>query len=428
MAQSLKEIELTYEILDLQLLKPNTKNPNKMDAKTYQLLVKNIRREGFKDPILVVRDAEGYIIVDGHHRKKALQDLGFTWGPCVIAENADINNVTLSTLMLNKIKGRLDPSKVGAILMGLREEYSSKDLVDITGYSSQDLENYASILTIPELPDLAKFTSLCFFRYPGGKFRSRHKLLSVIPSHRVFVEVFGGAGHVVLNKPLTKDVIDVYNDLDSRLVSLFEVVRSRVQEFKERFNGLVYSRELFEKFRKETTVEGDPVESALRFYYLLRSGFAGDPQSSWGYSRENDHARSFWNGLEDLELIWKRLQTVHIDHLDFRECIRKWDSAETVFFVDPPYYGINYYRETFSERDHEDLYKLLCGAVVGKWLLTYNNHSWVREKYKGHEFRLASSPLSMSHERGLGSREMYHNLVIMNFNPEEAKIAEAFTS
>lgn len=412
-----KGFELSYEVLPLVKLKDNPKNPNVMSKPTYDLLVRSIKARGFKDPIIVqTQDEDGtWPIEDGHHRARALKDLGYDGAPCIIIKAE--GDISLSALMLNKIKGRLDPSKVGAILMGLRESYSSRDLVDLTGYSSQDLENYASVLKISELPDLARYSNLRFVRFAGGKFNVKHKIIGIFPSHRVFVEVFGGAGHIILNKPPSK--IEVYNDIDSNLVNLFEVVRNHFEEFKLKFNGLLYSAELFKKFKKEPKVEGDSVESALRYYYLLRASFFGLQNSSLGYSRETNHASGFWSNFEDLEKIWKRLQHIHIEHSDFRKCIKRWDSPDTVFFADPPYYDINYYKFGFKEQDHEDLYKMLCGAVVGKWILTYNNHPWVREKYRGKEIRLASAPLTMSIRKGLGSGVVYSNLVIMNFNPDE---------
>lgn len=409
-----EDFDLEYRVIDLDDLEENPNNPNVMSAPIYELLKAGIKKK-FKDPIIVRPGGDGkFLIEDGHHRKRALRELGYTVAPCVIVTGDD--ELDLSALMLNKIKGRLDPSKLGALLLGLRESYSAGDLVKTTGFSSQDLERYASVLSIPELPDLGRFASLRFLRYAGGKFNVRHKIIGAFPEHRVYVEVFGGAGHILLNKPPSK--IEVYNDLDSNLVNLFEVVRNRFDEFKEKFNGLLYSDELFEKFKGEPMVEGDPVESALRFYYILRASFFGLQDSTWGYSRESNHASSFWSNFEDLEKIWKRLQKVHVEKADFRKCITRWDSPETVFFVDPPYYGINYYKHGFEEADHEDLWKLLAGAVVGKWVLTYNHHPWVLEKYRGHELRLASAPLTMSVQRGLGSGTVYSNLVIMNYSPK----------
>ena len=68
------------------------------------------------------------------------------------------------------------------------------------------------------------------------------KLLPLIPEHACYVEVFGGAAALLLNKPPSP--MEVYNDADSELVNLFEVVRDDVDAFVKQADWLLYSREL----------------------------------------------------------------------------------------------------------------------------------------------------------------------------------------
>jgi DNA adenine methylase len=64
---------------------------------------------------------------------------------------------------------------------------------------------------------------LCFIPYIGGKFNLLNKLISLIPEHETYVEVFGGVGSLLLNKPPSK--VEVFNDIDGDLINLFLVVR-----------------------------------------------------------------------------------------------------------------------------------------------------------------------------------------------------------
>lgn len=56
----------------------------------------------------------------------------------------------------------------------------------------------------------------------GSKSKFVNKIVDSFPEHNTFVDVFGGSGVVLLNKPQSK--IEVYNDIDSRLVNLFKVL------------------------------------------------------------------------------------------------------------------------------------------------------------------------------------------------------------
>jgi len=228
---------------------------------------------------------------------------------------------------------------------------------------------------------------LCFFPYIGGKFNLLKALLPLIPEHRIYVEVFGGAANLLLNKPPSP--VEVYNDIDGELVNLFSVVRDRRDEFVERFKLILYSRGIYNKWMDEPLPQ-DPVERAARFYYILRCSFGGNYGASWAFKRKaHKHAPDiFWTSLERTEQITQRLKSAYIDALDFRTCFRNWDTSETFFFCDPPYYGLDYYRHNFSEQDHRDLRRIL-GETKGKWLLTYNDHLEVRRRYEGFRMKEA---------------------------------------
>lgn len=117
---------------------------------------------------------------------------------------------------------------------------------------------------------------LSLIPWMGGKQRLIKRLLPLIPSHRVYCEVFGGSGALLLNKP--RSPVEVFNDIDGNLMNLFTVVRDRPAEFFAGVKGLLYSREVYETWRLPF-IQGwpgkpyGPVEQAVRFYYVVRSAF-----------------------------------------------------------------------------------------------------------------------------------------------------------
>ena len=60
-------------------------------------------------------------------------------------------------------------------------------------------------------------------RYFGGKFLMAPKIVQHFPDHHSYIEPFGGGGSVLLRK--RRSHAEIYNDLDRRMINLFEVLR-----------------------------------------------------------------------------------------------------------------------------------------------------------------------------------------------------------
>jgi DNA adenine methylase len=257
--------------------------------------------------------------------------------------------------------------------------------------------------------------------YLGGKQALVPKLLPLIPEHFAYVEVFGGAAALLLNKP--PSAIEVYNDVDSELVNLFEVIRDSMDGFIKRADWLLYSREFYESWKddlKNGRTPEDRVERAVRFWYLMRSSFAAHPYKGWAYCRNVGRNRplSLANALASIRVIHDRLRTVEIDHLDFRRCIKNRDGSGNFMFLDPPYLGTEDYRlGVFSLQDHIDLADILH-HTKSKWLVTIGDHPKMRELYHG--FKKEQIKTHLSVPKIIGERRpTFKQLIIRNYEPPE---------
>lgn len=68
-----------------------------------------------------------------------------------------------------------------------------------------------------------------------------------------YIEPFGGGGWVLFYKDRWAD-LEIYNDLDGRLVNLFRIVKYHPNALKEELKYLLGSREMFFQFLNGTFI------------------------------------------------------------------------------------------------------------------------------------------------------------------------------
>jgi DNA adenine methylase len=251
----------------------------------------------------------------------------------------------------------------------------------------------------------------------GGKRQLAPQIIQLLPSCHAYVEVFGGSGAVLLNKPPSP--VEIFNDIDGALVNLFMTVRDHPAEFIRAVRSLPYSRTLRDTWRRlfyQGRWPADRFERAVRYYYLLRSSFFGHIDKGWRFALKTDEASRLYNCVGEVEQIAQRLAHIHIDHRDFRSCIKTYDRPDTTMYCDPPYYHATPYRKgipPFTEECHQDLAKILA-KVHGKWLLTYNDHPRIRELYKG--FKISEVVTRLNTDKlATANRRPFRQLIIRNY-------------
>lgn len=178
-------------------------------------------------------------------------------------------------------------------------------------------------------------------RYHGGKFRLAPWILQFFPPHACYVEPFGGAAGVLLQK--SRAYAEVYNDLDGDIVNFFRVLRDPVlrQDLIEACRLTPYARDEFEAAYEPTD---DPLERARRTCIRAAMGFgsAGATKASTGFRtdtrRKYGTAQHNWVAYPDaLGAVGERFAGVLIENRDAIAVIQDHDGPDTLHFVDPPY-------------------------------------------------------------------------------------------
>jgi len=100
---------------------------------------------------------------------------------------------------------------------------------------------------------------------------------------------------------------------------------------------------------------------------------------------------------ETLYEIHQRLQDIVIENLPWSECLQKYDSPETWFFLDPPYYGNE--MDYDAEIDFGSLAEHLRG-LKGNFMLTINDVPETREIFRGFVMEEIKRPFSISTKSG----------------------------
>src|SRR4051794_21454863 len=77
-------------------------------------------------------------------------------------------------------------------------------------------------------------------KWVGGKSRLRKQIISLLPPHTCYVELFAGAAWVLFGKPPSN--VEVLNDIDQDLVNFFRVVKEKPEELIASFDWELVSR------------------------------------------------------------------------------------------------------------------------------------------------------------------------------------------
>lgn len=176
-------------------------------------------------------------------------------------------------------------------------------------------------------------------RYFGSKWRMAPWIIEHFPEHVCYVEPFGGSSSVLLRKEASK--LEVYNDMDSELVTFFKVLRDRGDELQEVLELTPYSiEEYYESFEPAD----DDLEKARRFMVRMWMGYAAVSGRRTGWKRQSRQWGSsrctvfeYWNKARDLVNAIERFRNVQIENRCALQVIKSYDELETLFYLDPPY-------------------------------------------------------------------------------------------
>jgi DNA adenine methylase len=222
-------------------------------------------------------------------------------------------------------------------------------------------------------------------RYFGGKWRLGPWIISHFPDHYCYVEPYGGGGSVLLQK--RPSVLEVYNDINGEVVNFFRQLRENTDELVRAISLTPFSREEYNQSFEETE---DPLESARRLYIRSFQSYGShtDRKSGWRWEnnkKSNKTAIGSWNNpLAHLQAAAARLRQVQIEHDDAFRVLKRYDTPDTLFYLDPPYIETvlksqHRYKNSLTEKDHKKLLATITTDLEGMVIISMMPHQIYQE-------------------------------------------------
>jgi DNA adenine methylase len=279
--------------------------------------------------------------------------------------------------------------------------------------------------------------------YIGGKSKIAPQLIipNIPKDIEVFIEVFGGQFWTFFKMNLTdypnlKTV--VYNDFNKLNYNMYQCLKDHKQLLQECEKLVVQKKDKHptdpiceeqfinfqaEIFEENFIPEAYDYEVAAKYIYVLTQVFSGANPSKSKFidlkGKYHSKFTSFMNKLKNEK--WQKMfeSITFVENMDFQEVIEKYDSPNTYFYVDPPYYivgeGSYYSNHDFDRQDHERLANVLHG-VKGKFSLSYYDFELLHEWFPEDQYTWVKKEFAKAASAKKGEKQnMGEELLISNY-------------
>lgn len=246
-------------------------------------------------------------------------------------------------------------------------------------------------------------------------------LFSNFPTHKYYVEPFGGSGVVVLNKSIGADT---FNDLNSEIHNLFLVLREDGESLLRLLELSAFSEQDWKESLKPCECR---IEKARRTIVRYRNSFGGNGGS---FRIQGRHVRkgilsgasSFLTAIQDLPKIISRLKHVEILNRDAISLIKSRDDPDTFFYCDPPYVPEtrevkNGYDFEMTLENHAEFLKVVK-SCKGKFLVSGYKSELYRDELRDWNFKEKSFVKNSSSK---SKKPIAKECLWFNYEPQDRK-------
>lgn len=126
--------------MEIKKIKEREGNPNKMNKNQMEALKKSIQKFGELQPAIIDQDN---ILIDGHQRKQAYEELGKLMMPVIKVNLEDKTDKKLLSQIMNKVRGTHDETLDVA---EIKEILKEQDLEELSGYLGQSEQSFLNMI------------------------------------------------------------------------------------------------------------------------------------------------------------------------------------------------------------------------------------------------------------------------------------------
>ena len=245
-------------------------------------------------------------------------------------------------------------------------------------------------------------------RRVGGKSKLQKKINSMIPNHEIYVEPFIGGGSIFLYKSPSK--INIINDLDEDIINIWKDVYDLPVDIYESMK-FIPNRELFKSYLNKKSFDSN-YDRLYRNLYLSKVSFSGNRLSYGGDKQGISTAKK----IKNISLQLKNTSNLEIYNEDYKTIIKKFDSKDTFFYLDPPYEietmtrNWGYKNLNVSPQEICDLLK----SIKGKFILSYNKSETIENIFKDFYIENVITKYTLGGNGGNNTKNK-EELIIKNF-------------
>lgn len=245
--------------------------------------------------------------------------------------------------------------------------------------------------------------------YIGGKRQLSRVICEMIAEtpHSLYTEPFVGMGGIFFRRN-ARPKAEVINDRNGEVVNLFRILQRHYPQFMDTLKFQITSRREFERLKACDPATLTDLERAARLLYLQRLAFGGKVSGQNFGVDATRPARFNLNHLAPaLEDVHERLSGVVLENLDWQDFIDRYDRPETLFYLDPPYWGTeDYYgKELFSRNQYEVMAERLV-RLSGRFILSINDVPEIRSIFSAFNIEDVSLTYSVAGDKGKAVREL----------------------